>query len=69
MSNLKHIVREAKINEFAEVGNLMVDVYSQLEGFPKKEEQPNYYNTLANVGEFTIKPKVKLLVAVSERKL
>jgi len=67
MSNLKHIVREAKINEFAEVGNLMVDVYSQLEGFPKKEEQPNYYNTLANVGEFTIKPKVKLLVAVSEK--
>jgi len=67
MSDTKYIVREAENDEFAEVGSLMVDVYSQLEGFPKKEEQPNYYNTLANVGEFTLKPKVKLLVAVSER--
>lgn len=64
---MNHLIREAKIDEFAEVGNLMVDVYSQLEGFPKKEEQPNYYKTLANVGELTLKPKVKLLVAVSTK--
>lgn len=61
-----HTIREARTNEFAEVGQLMVDVYSQLDGFPKKEEQPNYYNTLASVGDFTLKPQVKLLVAISE---
>ena len=66
MIDKEYIIRDAKPEEFAEVGQLMVNVYSQLEGFPKKEQQPNYYNTLANVGDFTLKPKVKLLVAVSE---
>lgn len=65
MNNSEHHIREAQPNEFDEVGVLMVNVYSQLEGFPKKEEQPNYYKTLANVGDFTLMPKVKLLVAKS----
>lgn len=66
MSGLKYTIREAKPEEFVEVGKLMVEVYSQLDGFPKKNEQPNYYKTLANVGGFTLMPKVKLLVAISE---
>ena len=66
MSGIKHAIREAKPEEFVEVGKLMVEVYSQLDGFPKKDEQPNYYMTLANVSDFTSKPKVKLLVAISE---
>lgn len=66
MLDEKYIIKEARTDEFAEVGQLMVEVYSQLEGFPKKKEQPNYYNTLANVGDFTLKPEVKLLVALSE---
>lgn len=66
MLDEKYIIKEARTDEFAEVGQLMVEVYSQLEGFPKKEEQPNYYNTLANVGDFTLMPEVKLLVALSE---
>ena len=44
----------------------MVRVYSQLEGFPKETEQPNYYKMLANIGELTNKPETELLVAVSE---
>lgn len=60
---MKLKVRDAKPEEFKAVGQLMVDVYSQLEGFPKLEEQPEYYETLANVGEFTAKPKTRLLVA------
>ena len=44
----------------------MVAVYSQLKGFPGPSEQPNYYKMLANIGEFTEKPKTELLVAVSE---
>lgn len=43
----------------------MVEVYSQLKGFPKIAEQPDYYQMLANVGSLTIKPQTELLVAVS----
>jgi GNAT superfamily N-acetyltransferase len=60
-----HTVRNANPSEFSAIGKLMVNVYSQLDGFPKPDEQPNYYNMLANVGELTNKPGVELLVAVS----
>lgn len=60
-----YTVRNAKPHEFFEIGKLMVQVYSQLEGFPKESEQPNYYKMLANVGELTTKPETELLVAVS----
>ena len=43
----------------------MVQVYSQLEGFPKESEQPEYYKLLHNIGEFTNRPNVELIVAVS----
>ena len=43
----------------------MVKVYSQLEGFPNKSEQPDYYKMLANIGELTKKPNTELLVAIS----
>jgi GNAT superfamily N-acetyltransferase len=45
----------------------MVQVYSKLEGFPKKSEQPDYYNMLANIGALTKQPKTELLVAVSSK--
>jgi GNAT superfamily N-acetyltransferase len=60
-----HSIRNAHPEEFLEIGKLMVLVYSQLEGFPKETEQPNYYKMLANVGELTKKPETELLVAVS----
>ena len=44
----------------------MVSVYSQLDGFPKESEQPDYFRALANVGAFTHKPDTALLVGVSE---
>lgn len=43
----------------------MVSVYSQLDGFPKESEQPDYFRALANVGAFTLNPETSLLVAVS----
>lgn len=58
-------VRNAKLDEFDELGKLMVQVYSQLEGFPTATEQPNYYRMLANIGEFTNNPETELLAAVS----
>lgn len=62
-----HKIREAKPEEFSILGDLMVLVYSQLDGFPKQNEIPGYYNLLKNVGDFTLQPKVKLFVAVSEQ--
>ncbi|ULQ54911.1 GNAT family N-acetyltransferase [Flavihumibacter rivuli] len=64
MSNNYFQVRNAMPDEFAEIGKLMIQVYSQLDGFPKETEQPQYYQMLANVGELTNKPSAELLVAV-----
>lgn len=58
-------VRNAEFDEFEKIGKLMVRVYSQLEGFPKECEQPDYYKMLANIGELTKKPETQLLAAVS----
>lgn len=60
-----YFVRNAKPSEFAEIGQLMVRVYSQLEGFPTPAEQPAYYQLLANVGDLTRKKDTELLAALS----
>lgn len=60
-----HQIREAHSNEYQALGELMVEVYSNLDGFPNEDEIPEYYNHLRNVGDFTQQPKVKLFVAVS----
>jgi len=65
MNKQEYTIRNAEPSEFEEVGKLMVKVYSQLDGFPKETEQPDYYKMLANIGNFTTKPKTELLVAVS----
>ena len=61
-----YTVRQATPEEYGPIGELLITVYSQLEGFPKKSEQPDYYQLLANVGEFIKKPEIDLLVAVDE---
>ncbi len=60
-----YTIRDARPDEFQEIGELMVKVYSQLEGFPKPNEQPNYYKMLANIGSLTENPVTRLLVAVA----
>lgn len=65
MANQPYTVRTATADEFSKIGALMVQVYSQLSGFPTEKEQPQYYTLLANVGELTKKPATELLVAVS----
>lgn len=65
MDGEKYTIRNAKPGEFAVLGKLMVQVYSQLEGFPKETEQPHYYNMLRNIGDLTKSPETELLVAVS----
>ncbi len=65
MNKQKYIVRNAKPEEFEKTGKLLVRVYSQLEGFPKESEMPNYYKMLAKVSMLTENPETELLVTVS----
>jgi GNAT superfamily N-acetyltransferase len=64
MSRQQCSIRNAKAEEFEPIGQLMVRVYSQLEGFPKESEQPDYYKMLANIGALTENPGTELLVAI-----
>lgn len=56
-------IKNADPSQYDAIGKLMVMVYSQLDGFPKEDEQPAYYRMLANVGELTTRPGAELLVA------
>ncbi len=58
-------IREARSDEFEGLGQLMVSVYSRLEGFPGPDEQPKYYELLAHIGRMSERPATRLLVAVS----
>jgi ribosomal protein S18 acetylase RimI-like enzyme len=60
------LIRDLRPSEFAALGQLMVDVYSKLDGFPTPAEQPRYYEMLTNVGRFSEKPEARVLVAVSD---
>lgn len=60
-----YTIRQARPEEFASIGKLLVSVYSQLEGFPKEADQPDYYNMLYNIGALTCNPATELLVAVA----
>lgn len=60
-------IRDIRADEFDALGELMVDVYSNLEGFPTPQEQPHYYELLANIGRLTEKAHVKVLVAESNQ--
>jgi len=58
-------VREIRKDEFAGLGQLMVEVYSNLAGFPGADEQPGYYDMLRNIGRFSEKKDATVLVAIS----
>lgn len=58
-------IRNARREEYPFIGRLMVEVYSALDGFPKADELPAYYDMLANVGELTKKPETEILVGAT----
>ncbi|NKB38693.1 MAG: GNAT family N-acetyltransferase [Gammaproteobacteria bacterium] len=59
------MIRESTSAEFPAIGQLMVEVYSQLEGFPDRQDMPEYYEMLSNVGALTEKSGTKIFVALS----
>ena len=56
-------IRDLRPEESAALGRLLVEVYSNLEGFPKPDQQPDYYAMLADIGRFTEKHEARVLVA------
>lgn len=59
-------IRDIQPEEYQSLGLLMVDVYQELEGFPSPEEQPQYFETLRNIGELSTKAHTQVLVALSD---
>lgn len=59
-------IRDARPEEFEEIGKLVSTVYSQLPGFPKEDELPAYYDQLRNVGQMTTNPAIHLYAAVDD---
>ena len=57
-------VRDIRPEEFHALGQLLVDVYSGLPGFPTPTQQPRYYEMLARIGEFTRRQGARVLVAL-----
>ncbi|MCO6146562.1 GNAT family N-acetyltransferase [Flavobacterium sp. NRK1] len=60
-------IRKADSSEYATIGKLLVSVYSQLEGFPKKDDQPEYYHTLANIGNLIKSSDIEIIVATDQQ--
>lgn len=59
-------IRPALPSEYEAIGDLTVRLYSELEGFHRPEEHPEYYKMLRNVGALAEKPGTQLLVAVDD---
>jgi len=62
---MKFDIRDIRPDEYDQLGSIMVNVYSALEGFPKAEEQPQYYEMLKKVGKFSENPETRVLIAHS----
>lgn len=58
-------IRDVRADEAAALGKLMVAAYSALDGFPKADEQPRYYEMLANVARFAERNQARVLVALT----
>ncbi|WP_299457205.1 GNAT family N-acetyltransferase [uncultured Microscilla sp.] len=66
MMPIKQInIREAQSNEYKALGQLMLRVFSSLEGFPSRAEHPTYYALLDNVGKLNEKASTEILIARS----
>jgi ribosomal protein S18 acetylase RimI-like enzyme len=61
-------IREVKRSEQRMLGELMVEVYSNIEGFPGPTELPDYYQMLANVGALNEEDDFNVLVAETATK-
>jgi len=59
-------IREIRPEEYHLLGQLMIAVYADLDGFPTPDEQPDYYKMLANIGAMNEQRATTVLAAFSE---
>jgi GNAT superfamily N-acetyltransferase len=60
------IIRQARRDEHAALGRLLVSVYAGLPGMPSPEEQPEYYAMLADVAGRAARPALTVFVAAND---
>jgi GNAT superfamily N-acetyltransferase len=58
------VIREARSDEHAALGQMLVSAYAALPGMPTVDEQPDYYATLADVAGRAARPSWTVLVAL-----
>ena len=59
------MIRDLRPEESEELGRLVVEFYSGLDGFPTPAEQPHYYTLLADIGRLACEPGARVLVALT----
>ncbi len=57
-------IRDAHADEFEAIAVVEVAAHSALEGIPKPESEPQYYEALAKIGDRAARPDARLLVAI-----
>lgn len=60
------VIRQARADEYAALGKLLVAAYAALPGMPSPREQPDYYAMLDNVAARTAKPALTVFIAADE---
>ena len=61
-----HTVRDARPEEFAALGALIVRAYESLPAMPKSHEMPEYYRTLRDVAKRATNPSIRVFVALDD---
>ncbi len=61
----KIVLETAAPNDCAEIGRLMAGVYANLEGFPSRVQQPEYYKLFDNLEQLISNPEIEIIVAKS----
>jgi GNAT superfamily N-acetyltransferase len=60
---LDFTIRQARADEYAALGKLLVGAYAALPGMPSPQEQPDYYAMLENVAARAARPALRVFVA------
>jgi ribosomal protein S18 acetylase RimI-like enzyme len=60
------LIRQARSDDYAPLGRLLVAAYAALPGMPSPDEQPEYYAMLADVAGRAAQPSLSVLVGTDE---
>lgn len=69
MTNQEITISPAEFDDFSAVGGIMASVYSQLEGFPSRKDQPGYYEQFDKLEKLCSSDSTQLIVAKNQANL